>query len=44
MRRALAILTKSLGEDHPSTQTAQRNFDILLEAMAGPGPADDSHS
>jgi hypothetical protein len=44
MRRALAIFTKSLGEDHPRTQMAQRNLDILLEAMAGPGPADDSHS
>jgi hypothetical protein len=44
MSRALAIFTKSLGEDHPRTQMAQRSFDILLEAMAGPGPADGSHS
>ena len=33
MRRALAIFRTSLGNEHPSTLTVQRNLDLLLDEM-----------
>ena len=33
MRRALAIFRTSLGDEHPSTLTVQRNLDLLLDEM-----------
>jgi hypothetical protein len=38
MRRAVDIFEASLGPDHPSTQTAKRNLEILLAEMTNPDP------
>jgi len=32
-RRALEILEKSLGSDHPHTQTVRENYELLLAKM-----------
>ena len=37
MRRALAISVASLGAEHPTSQTFQRNLDRLLADMGKPG-------
>ena len=37
MRRALEIFRQSLGEDHPSTQTVQWNYDFLSKQVDSDG-------
>lgn len=37
MRRAAEILERSLGADHPNTQTVRRSLDRLLGEIAGKG-------
>ncbi len=40
MRRALEILTKSLGTDHPNTATVRKNFVALFREMGKNDEAD----
>ena len=41
-QRALDIWERHLGADHPSTQTARRNLQILLESGAPRAPVQQS--
>ncbi|HYU34739.1 MAG TPA: tetratricopeptide repeat protein [Thermoanaerobaculia bacterium] len=40
MRRAVAILERSLGPDHPRTQIGRENLEILLSEMVQEGASD----